>query len=311
MAARQTSVNRKRGGTNTIDWAYWAARIGGPLTIAVLLALVAVSSKISEKNTAKTVSSPAGESAPRMFAPLSMMRRDLLLHSRRVYPYSVIPGGAESAQELRNALAHDAVASRHYQGFDVSKVRIIRLTQNREMYVSYRMGDRVYWTSKKIMIWKGEAILTDGQHEARTRCGNRLSNTPSKDISPKEPSAEDMEGLQDPPWLVRNAPPAPAGPGLFSESGPPLDAQLFAPAGPFTLPPAHPDWFPVPPLIYPIVGGGSLAPPLIPPSGPPPVTTPEPGTVLLLAAGLAVVAGFARFQGGQLKRRARTIAQPH
>jgi hypothetical protein len=71
---------------------------------------------------------------------------DLLLPSRPLYPFSIIPGGVENAQELKNALAHDAVAESHYAGFNVAKAHVIRMDRDRAMYVSYRMGDRVFWT---------------------------------------------------------------------------------------------------------------------------------------------------------------------
>lgn len=303
MAVRQISPNTIERGTKTSDWAYWAMWILAPLAIAALLATVALSARRSQSGAA-TAAHPAEESAPHAFSSLSPMRRDFLLPQRRIYPYSVIPGGVESVRELRSALAHDAVAARHYQGFDVSKARLIRLTQDRETYVSYRMGNRVYWTSKKLKLRKGETILTDGRHDARTRCGNRLSNTPSKETSPKEPSPEEMEAMQDPAYLVRETPPAPEDPGLFGESAPPLDAQLFSPPGPLTPPPGSADWIPAPPPVFPIVGGGPVAPPYTPPSPPPPVAAPEPGTFFLLAAGLAAVAGLARFQTAQARRRA-------
>src|ERR1700734_4135206 len=45
---------------------------------------------------------------------------------RKVYPYSVIPGGVENAADLRNSVLHDPVVARHYQDFVVERTRVIR-----------------------------------------------------------------------------------------------------------------------------------------------------------------------------------------
>jgi PEP-CTERM motif len=97
---------------------------------------------------------------------------------RKVYPFSVIPGGAYSAEELALARRVDGVVATHYANFDGSAAAIRTLPENEFLYVSYRKADRVYWTTNKRRIPKGEPVLTDGKHLARTRCGNRLSATP-------------------------------------------------------------------------------------------------------------------------------------
>jgi hypothetical protein len=35
--------------------------------------------------------------------------------ARAIYPYSVIPGGVESAAELRNSVTRDPVVAEHYE----------------------------------------------------------------------------------------------------------------------------------------------------------------------------------------------------
>lgn len=225
---------------------------------------------------------------------------------RAVYPYSVIPGGVVSSKELTAALHRDSVAAAHYSDFRASSARIMRLPKTRQVYVSYRLGDRVFWTSKRVTLAAGETILTDGSHLARTRCGNRISEVPG----PTSPAEPPLQAMNKP--VFRNpadgpsdtAPAAPlwsdrAAPSLMALSGPvsslpgghapfvppiPIGPCCSAPGGPSgsnTPPPGPPS---EPPSGPP---SGPPQPPTSP--GPPPVATPEPETLLLLVAGLAAL----------------------
>lgn len=120
---------------------------------------------------------------------------------RRVYAFSVIPGGAYSREELAVALKVDPVAAEHYAGFDASNASTRRLAEDTYVYVSYRKGDRVYWTASKRRIPKGELVLSDGKHLARTRCGNRLSGIPESPV----------DHAPQPTELALNAPELPSG----------------------------------------------------------------------------------------------------
>jgi hypothetical protein len=104
-------------------------------------------------------------------------------NQRPVYPYSVIPGGVVNARELASAVHRDPVVAAHYSDFHAASARLMRLPSGRQVYVSYRLGDHVYWTSKKVTLWAGETVLTDGIHLARTRCGNRISEVPGPNVS--------------------------------------------------------------------------------------------------------------------------------
>ena len=118
--------------------------------------------------------------------------------SRPVYPYSIIRGGAYSKTELIEALETDSVAARHYSTFHRPGVYITQSTFTEPVYLSYRVGDAVYWTSRPVRLPKGETLLTDGQNYARARCGNRISPVPQTPVNDTEPAPETMDSPQRP-----------------------------------------------------------------------------------------------------------------
>src|SRR6202030_349717 len=164
-----------------------------------------------------------------------------------VYPYSVIAGGAQSPQELRQAVAVDPVVAEHYADFDVAKARRVTLDAPQLMYVSYRIGNKVFWTKHKLALRKGEAMLSDGSNMARTRCGNRVSVMPVRPNAPAEPSSSELEApvfpaLVSSPYLAAYSAPAPAlfpGPIQSPGGGP---GAAFVPVAPF----------------FPLPGGGGV-----------------------------------------------------
>jgi PEP-CTERM motif len=244
-------------------------------------------------------------------------------HTRTVYPYSVIAGGAQSAQELREAVAVDPVVAQHYADFDIAKARRVTLDAPKLVYVSYRLGNKVFWTKHKVALRKGEAMLSDGPNMARTRCGNRISVLPVRPNAPAEPSSSELEGpefapMVSSPYLAAYSvsPPAMFSGPIQSPGGP---TASFVPVAPF---------FPLPggggivgnksPSTPPPGGGGGNTPPPgggtggggTPGSGgggtpgggsggggggtPPPVGVPEPGTAALVLIGLGAAAMRAR-----------------
>ena len=106
---------------------------------------------------------------------------------RLIYPHSVIPGGVRSVQELKLASLADHSTASHYSDFDFSKFRIIRLKAEKPAYVAYRLNDEIFWTKGKLKLRSGEELITDGEHYARLRCGNRISEDPHGETSPEEP----------------------------------------------------------------------------------------------------------------------------
>ena len=194
--------------------------------------------------------------------------------NRPAYPYSVIPGGVGSVEELREIAEHDPVVARHFQGFDYQQAHLVTVSGKQSMYLAYRQGDKVYWTRKKVALHPGETLISDGKIVARTRCGNRVA------VAPLGPPA-----LIDPLEADFNQP-------IFSNDlvTNPVDPQTEAYAGALPSPansllPTNNRKRMIPLFFLPLAGlpgGGSS-------SHTPLAVTPEPGTMLLLSSGLVGV----------------------
>jgi hypothetical protein len=206
-----------------------------------------------------------------------------------VYPYSVVPGGVRTPQELHEVSTHDGVVAKHYAGFDFQRAKVVELDQAKLVYLSYRIGNKVFWTKKKVHLRKGEKLITDGKIAARTRCANRVSESAQNAVSPEEPPAEKFEepmasggsatqiafpGNFESALLTR---PELSGFGPEGPPGIPGSGSLFGPGGGGGLPPIFPPTIP---------GGGCDPRREKCPQGPPPAV-PEPSTILLMSSGLA------------------------
>jgi hypothetical protein len=112
---------------------------------------------------------------------------------RRVYPYSIIPGGVADAAELKRVIRADKVVAAHYAGFDVDKAKAVVVTKPRAVHVSYRKGDQVFWTAKKVMLAQGETLFSDGANEMRARCANRISDVPRFPVEAHGPSEQELD----------------------------------------------------------------------------------------------------------------------
>ena len=87
---------------------------------------------------------------------------EVIREQRPVYPYSVLPGGAYDASELRTKLKSDQVAARHYEPFQLTPLKTVKSKFTSPVYVSYRKNNQIYWTRKPVRLTPGEALLTDG-----------------------------------------------------------------------------------------------------------------------------------------------------
>jgi hypothetical protein len=211
---------------------------------------------------------------------------------RLVYPYSVVPGGVASAEELREIAAHDSVVAKHYSGFNYHRARLIEVKQPRKVYLSYRLHNKIYWTIQQASLHPGEKLLTDGSLTARARCGNQVSVLPQTETSPEQPTMAELDrpdavasGIEGFPRklnsnLLQVDPALPLGPSAST-------GRAFGPGGP-------PGVFVPPPLGG---GGGSSGGPGGGGGGGggnPPPATPEPGTIVLVISGAGII--FARYR---------------
>lgn len=235
------------------------------------------------------------------------------IEQRPVYPYSIVPGGIRDARELKRAADRDPVVRAHYAGFDYDHARVVRLVLARTVYLSYRIGNKVYWTRHRVTLKKGETVITDGKMTARTRCANRVEEVPQQANSASEPPAEKFEepihpatgtAVVNPPAQFQsslmNRPPVP---GL----GPAPPLGLYDPFG-------SGSWTPIAPPPLPSVCGvgrgkktGSGGSGGVPSTGGKKGKggdpcgnggsigeVPEPGTWLLVASGMAFLAWLNR-----------------
>ena len=128
-----------------------------------------------------------------------------------VYPYSVVPGGVKTPDDLRYASLRDPVVRRHFSHFDFQHAQLIRVAETREVFLSYRIRDTVFWTRKTVRLHRGELLLTDGKITARARCGNQISDTAKPEVSDEEPDADVVDQ-----------------PAIAALSGPPVSSPSHA-----------------------------------------------------------------------------------
>ncbi|MFY9644845.1 MAG: PEP-CTERM sorting domain-containing protein [Terriglobales bacterium] len=200
-----------------------------------------------------------------------------------VYPYSVVPGGVKDLRDLREAAARDAVVRRHYARFDYDHARLVRASEAREVYLSYRIRDTVFWTRKKVRLHVGELLLTDGKITARAHCGNQISDTAKPEVSQEEPE----DDVLDQPVAVMEAPSSPIRPVLAPSGlppGQPMEPKIFT--GGFL--------FPYVPMGIPISSSrcpfdSTLVDGHCEPRKHKKPVVPEPSTMVLIASGLALI----------------------
>ena len=228
---------------------------------------------------------------------------------RPVYPYSVIPGGVYSTEELKRAMFKDPMVREHYAGFDLAAAHLVTTAGERYAYVSYRMGGRLLWTTHKLRIPKGETLLTDGVTFCRTRCGNQLSEFPHRETASPEPPLRLLNLPNFTPslladnsvWLDEPVVESGAAVPVFEARLTPVlpSSTATVPELPFLPPPVQ--WFTasliaVPtPVLYPKPSNSKFAPLVQPASRrevDTPAQVPEPRTLVLAIIALLGIFGF-------------------
>jgi hypothetical protein len=217
---------------------------------------------------------------------------------RLVYPYSIVPGGVISAQELHQAADHDPVVRAHYAGFDYQHARVVEVKRPELVYLSYRRGNHIYWTSKQASLRMGEKLITDGRITARTRCGNQVSVLPQANTAPHEPMMAEL----DRPDAVASG----------MQRALPLTSDLLQVDPGLSIGPATPGrgFFGPPGTFMPTPIAGGPPSPKTPTNGcssdkngststdtncnsqnptPPPPAVPEPATLVLVSSGVAAI----------------------
>jgi hypothetical protein len=233
----------------------------------------------------------------------------------KVYPYSIVPGGARTVDEAKRAMSVADVRA-NYANVDLAKLHEEKLATNLSGYVSYRYGEKIYWTAKKLTLRAGETVFTDGVHIVRGRCLNCYSAHPMMPIRPKEPSEKVLDTPVDIPVFAYKFPllamEVPALPPVPEELTPTV--PILPVAAPLT--PGKPGggiWFPLIPIIPPIhrhpgqptPPGTPTPPPIVPPVVPPVAVVPEPRYGFILVAGF-----FAMVLAYGLRRRS-TVRLPN
>ncbi len=218
--------------------------------------LVSACSRDNQKQNFVSATFHAEELAPNHKVELSQ---------RKVFPFSVVPGGTISKAEVLAMVAKDPIVREHYKGIDLDKLKPYCLTQPAQGYVSYRVGKRIYWTTRRLYLKAGEILLSDGVNVLRGRCGNRVSveaRLPALVASePKE------EVFDSPSWdtpvfqaMVRETNPGDSSlPLLLPGNRPQALISIYTDL--------LPEIFAVAPPVFPGMIGGKVSGPLPPSTG--------------------------------------------
>jgi hypothetical protein len=171
--------------------------------------------------------------------------------ARKIYPFSIIPGGVYEPNELAQNVRLDRSLAEHYGDIQIENLIAVRTQAPMQRYVSFRQGGQIFWTTKELTIPRGELVLTDGQHMIRSRCGNRLQQTRPENAVRSSMMTEQMQSLL-------------------------MDAPL-------------PSIVNLPRSLQPVLSQAVLAGDLREDPGNELATVPEPGTLILFASGFLLI----------------------
>jgi hypothetical protein len=219
---------------------------------------------------------------------------------RAVYRHSVVPGGVRSPEEIAYVVQRDPVVAAHYKNIIPQLMRNQRLQQPLLAHVSYRLGNKVYWTKKPVQLPTNEPVMTDGTTTIRERCGNLISMEPLAPVSDEEPALPSFDLPMDPmefAWMRLDYTP----PGIPSKPVPgsaSLRSVPFAVPGPTGAPGLRAGEQPGEPSTQTVDPPADTFTPVEVP-----LPVPEPNTLTLF--GLAGAAGIAHYFRKRAQARAR------
>jgi hypothetical protein len=180
------------------------------IALTMIVGLSAISNVIADLRVEAIVKLPA---PPPM--PIAQPARQPALPGRPVFRHSVVPGGVYATEEVEDAIRRDPIVAAHYSHIISRRLRVDVLPQDRIVYMSYRVGNDIFWTKKAVRLQKGETILTDGVNSIRARCGNCIAYAPMTPTADDEPGEMEFDALTEDPGAQ---PP----PSLGAESLPPI-----------------------------------------------------------------------------------------
>jgi PEP-CTERM motif len=166
------------------------ALIGVLAVVGAAAALVASKrSNVQSDERFERISSPVSPTAGTSAPPQEEVRSS----ARPLYRHSVVPGGVQSAGEVLAAVRRDALVAAHYRAVNIRALRVEKLARPQAMFVSYRRGNRIYWTKHRVHLQAGETVLTDGRTTIRARCGNCISADAQAPVAPTDEEASEQE----------------------------------------------------------------------------------------------------------------------
>jgi hypothetical protein len=271
-------------------------RLGGFVVAVGLVGASALLKQSMERHPVKPRQT-RGLASPAAKSRTSMVVTE---EKRKVYPYSLVAGGAKTVEEAKKAMRDPAVKDQ-YAAIDLKNLKQVTLTADLSGYVSYRFGDQIYWTAKPLRLKAGETVYTDGEHIVRGRGLNCYAAHPMMPIRKNEPAEKTFDTPVEVPMIALSFPRLP--PEAMPTLPPPMEEMTpevpALPSGPSS--PGHGGFgfFPIIPIIPPI--HRHHHPPETPvtpvvPTPPETVVTPEPSYVWVMAGVslVLVLVGFVR-----------------
>jgi hypothetical protein len=201
-------------------------------SLVLVLGMSALFGLISDRRAVHIIE-PPGQLPIEMAEPAQEPRSP----ARPVFRHSVIAGGAYSADEVEAAMGRDRVVATHYSTVNARELRVETLPEDRAAYMSYRVGDKIFWTKQKVRLKQGETILTDGVNHIRARCGNCIAFAPMEPTADDEPGEMEFDALTDHADVVQSRMPLGSDWLLQPIAGIPLPwlegdfSDTFAPGG--------------------------------------------------------------------------------